>query len=279
MKGLEKGPLPVFKGKLFLVIVISCFSFTASAQLELRGEITQGALIIGKTEAGSAVTFDGQLLPVSETGDFVFGFGRDDDRNYQLKIRLASGGDVTRNLKPSKRNYNIQKISGISQKIMKPSPAAVARSKKDNAQVKTAREIVSKRRDFVSGFTAPSNGQITGIYGSQRIFNGEPKRPHFGLDYAGKTGDPVFSPADGIVTLFVPDMFYSGGTLIIDHGHGVSSTFLHLSKSLVNIGDEVEQGQHIAEIGASGRATGPHLDWRVNWQQVRLDPALALQIK
>lgn len=161
---------------------------------------------------------------------------------------------------------------------MKPNPKAVERAAKDSKQVKAARTIFSDTTAFANGFIAPIEGTITGVYGSRRIYNGVPKYPHYGLDYAGKTGDPVKAPADGKVLLWVPDMFYSGGTMIIDHGHGVSSTFLHLSKSYVKAGDTVKQGDVVAGVGASGRATGPHLDWRINWFDVKIDPALVLKI-
>ncbi|MGY0583956.1 MAG: M23 family metallopeptidase, partial [Paraglaciecola chathamensis] len=128
--------------------------------------------------------------------------------------------------------------------------------------------------DFSQDFIWPAQGPISGVYGSQRVLNGQPKRPHYGVDVAAPTGTPVYAPADGVVTLFVPDMYYSGGTMIIDHGLGVSSTFLHLSKGLVQVGDNVKQGQLVAEIGATGRVTGAHLDWRMNWMNVRIDPAL-----
>jgi len=180
--------------------------------------------------------------------------------------------------KPKQRHYKIQRIKGISKKIMHPDPKALRRIKQDNTKIAKGRKTNSLLNAFAHGFIAPSKGTITGVYGSQRVFNGQAKRPHFGLDFAGKTGEAVYSPADGVVTLFVADMFYSGGTLLIDHGHGINSTFLHLSKAHVKVGDKVKQGQLIAEIGASGRATGPHLDWRVNWFNVRIDPALALKI-
>jgi len=162
---------------------------------------------------------------------------------------------------------------------MNPNPKAVTRSRKDSAQVKAARKIASSLDYFAQGFIVPIKGIVTGVYGSQRVYNGVPKNPHFGIDYAGDVGAPVKAPASGTVLLWVPDMFYSGGTMIIDHGHGVSSTFLHLSDSYVKKGDKVIQGQVVAAVGKSGRATGPHLDWRINWFDVRIDPALVLKLQ
>jgi len=258
-------------------IVNALFIQSAFAEIRLSGEIKQGALVIGKTAKNNIVTFDDKVLPLSKNGDYVFGFGRDDDKNHHLLITYPNGKTEKKTLTPAKREYKIQRIEGISKKIMNPNAKANTRAKQDGIQVRTARKTLSDKTDFSQGFIAPIKGTITGVYGSQRVFNGVPKRPHFGLDYAGKTGDPVKAPAAGKIVLFVPDMFYSGGTMIIDHGHGITSSFLHLSKSYVKTGDEVTKGQVVAAVGASGRATGPHLDWRINWFNIRLDPALALK--
>jgi len=254
-------------------------SETVIAETKLTKNLKQGALIVGKTEPNNIVKLNDKVLPISANGDFVFGFGRDENKTHTLTVSNANGLIETKTLMPQKREYNIQRINGIKKSIMKPNPKAVTRSRKDNSQIKSARKTFTPYTHFAKGFIAPINGTVTGVYGSQRVFNGVKKRPHFGLDYAGKTGDPVMAPADGKVLLFVPDMFYSGGTMIIDHGHGVTSTFLHLSKSLVKNGDKVKQGQVVAQVGASGRATGPHLDWRINWFDVRLDPAYVLTLK
>ncbi|WDE07983.1 M23 family metallopeptidase [Thalassomonas viridans] len=248
-------------------------------EVQLFGEVLQGGMVVGKTSANNTVKLDEQELQLSPQGEFVFGFGRDDSKEYRLQV-ISPGGEVKEQLlTPAKREYKIQRIEGIKKSIMQPNPEAVARSKKDNAQIAKARKTASELTSFAGGFIAPIQGTITGVYGSQRVFNGVPKRPHFGLDYAGDVGDPVKAPAAGKVLLYVPDMFYSGGTMIIDHGQGITSTFLHLSDAYVKAGDEVKQGQVVAAVGKSGRATGPHLDWRINWFNVRLDPALALKVR
>ena len=246
--------------------------------LMISGDIKQGGLVVGKTLASNKVTLNGKALLVSANGDYTFGFSRDDNATYQLEITQLDGTRTTKKLTPEKREYKIQRIEGIKKSIMQPNPKAITRSKKDSTQVKAARKIGSSLTYFAQGFIPPIEGVITGVYGSQRIYNGIPKRPHFGLDYAGNIGDPVKSPASGTVLLWVADMFYSGGTMIIDHGHGVSSTFLHLSDAYVKKGDHVKQGQVVAAVGKSGRATGPHLDWRINWFDVKIDPALVLNI-
>ncbi len=275
---LAKSNFMKNKTLLTTLTLASVFCTNAFAQIQLSGELTQGGLMIGKTQADSVVKLNDKVLPVTKQGNFVFGFGRDDANTYTLSVVQPNGEKEIKTLTPKKRKYNEQRIEGIKKSIMKPNPKAVERAAKDSKQVKAARTIFSDTTAFANGFIAPIEGTITGVYGSRRIYNGVPKYPHYGLDYAGKTGDPVKAPADGKVLLWVPDMFYSGGTMIIDHGHGVSSTFLHLSKSYVKAGDTVKQGDVVAGVGASGRATGPHLDWRINWFDVKIDPALVLKI-
>lgn len=263
---------------LSALAVASLSAFPALAKLTLSGEVSQGGLIVGKATPGATVKLNDKPLKVSQQGDFAFGFGRDDSANYQLLVTNPDGSTEKKTLTPKTREYKIQRINGIKKSIMKPNPEAVARARKDSAQVKAARATDSDLTHFANGFLAPIKGIVTGVYGSQRFYNGEPRTPHYGIDYAGDQGDPVRAPADGVITLTVPDMFYSGGTMIIDHGHGVSSTFLHLSDSYVKVGDKVKQGDVVAAVGSTGRSTGPHLDWRINWFNVRLDPALALKI-
>ncbi|WNC66779.1 M23 family metallopeptidase [Thalassotalea nanhaiensis] len=267
-------------GKVVSGLLLACLSqsIQAKVSLELDGEITQGGLVVGKTSPGNEVYYDKDPLKVSRHGLFTLGFSRDDDQTHELKIIKSDGQKLVQYLTPTKRKYNVQSIEGIDKKIMEPSAEALKQIAKDSIQIRAARAISSDNIDFAHGFKAPATGRITGVYGSQRIYNGVPKNPHYGLDYAGPKGTAVKSPAAGVITLWAPNMFYSGGTLIIDHGHGITSTFLHLSASKVDVGDKVLQGQPIAEIGSTGRSTGPHLDWRVNWHNVRLDPALALTL-
>ncbi len=268
----------VFASSAILALSLSTNIALANSNFNLSGEVKQGGLMVGKTKPINRVTLNNKPLIVSKKGDYVFGFSRDDKTTYQLTITTPDGSQISKTLTPSTREYKLQRIKGIKKSIMQPNPKAVQRSQQDSKQIKAARKISSDLTSFSKGFIAPIKGTITGVYGSQRIYNGVPKRPHFGLDYAGKIGDPVKAPADGKVLLWVPDMFYSGGTMIIDHGQGVSSTFLHLSKSYVKKGDVVKQNEVIAAVGNSGRVTGPHLDWRINWFNVKIDPALVLKI-
>lgn len=252
---------------------------TTSAHAQLTKQFFQGALIVGKTAPENKVMLNGKAIKVSANGDYALGFSRDEKNNSELVIISPNGQREKTTLTPLKREYNIQKVEGIAKKIMNPNKKANIRAGEDNKKISAARKVDSDLTAFAQGFVAPIDGIITGVYGSQRYYNGVPKRPHYGLDYAGKKGDPVKSPADGIILMYVPDMFYSGGTMIIDHGHGVSSTFLHLSDSYVKVGDKVNKGQLVAAVGSSGRATGPHLDWRINWFNMKLDPALVLKLK
>ena len=254
-----------------LLSAISTSTFASNVSFE--GQFTQGALVRASVPVGTQVTLNGQTVNVSPAGDFVFGFDRDAELSQELVLVYPDGLTEIKPLTLAKREYDIQAVTGISKKIMQPDPQDVARAAKDSQQVKAARGISSELTAFTSAFIWPLTGRISGVYGSQRVYNGNPGNPHFGVDVAAKTGTVVVAPADGIVTLSVPDMFYSGGTMVIDHGYGVSSSFLHLSKLYVIEGEAIKQGQAVAEVGATGRASGPHLDWRLNWYQMRLDPA------
>lgn len=247
-----------------------------TAALSLSGPLTQGGLISGEVAPGSQVAFAGKSVRVSDAGMFVIGVGRDAELSQSLKVTLPSGEIQTHTFRLSKREYNIQKVNGISKKIMSPSESDLKRIGEEAALVKKARSEDSARQDVFDGFVWPLEGPISGVYGSQRVYNGKPGRPHYGLDIAAATGTPVHAPADGVVTLAHDDMFYSGGTLIVDHGYGVFSTFIHMSKVVVKPGQELKRGDLIGEVGATGRATGPHLDWRINWFDERLDPQLLL---
>ncbi len=256
----------------YMAISSLLISSYASAQVELVGKMEQGALIRAHVEPGTKVSLNGEAVKVTSKGDFAFGFGREAELNQELKLIYPDGLTQIMPLTISEKVYKIDRVNGISKKIMKPDPKAVERSRKDSKQVKAARAQFSEQNAFTQDFIWPLTGRISGVYGSQRVYNGKPGNPHYGVDVAAKTGTVVVAPADGIISLSVADMFYSGGTIILDHGYGVSSSFLHLSKLYVKEGELIKQGQPIAEVGATGRVTGPHLDWRVNWYQMRLDP-------
>jgi len=239
----------------------------------------QGGLLIGSTDLGNRVWLDNKKVRVANDGTFIIGFGRD-ATSAELRIQLENGEQEIQTIAVQSRQYKIERVDGLPPSKVNPKGEAVLkRIRAESKQVKAVRTRDDDRQDFIGGFIWPAKGRISGVYGSQRILNGEPKWPHFGIDIAAPTGKPVVAPASGIVTMAHSDMYYSGGTLIIDHGHGLTSTFLHLSKILVNVGDKVDQGSLVAKIGATGRVTGPHLDWRMNWFNVRLDAELLVKAR
>ena len=245
----------------------------AEAGVRLEGQSSQGGLLRGRVAPGSAVTLDGAPVRVSEEGWFLVGFGRDAPPEAVLTATFPDGRRERRVLRIEPREYRIQRIDGLPPgKVTPRSEEDLARIRAEVAMVKKARLVDDPRTDFLDGFRWPVKGRITGVYGSQRILNGQPRRPHYGIDIAAPAGTKVLAPAAGVVTLTHPDMFFSGGTLILDHGHGLSSAFLHLSRILVEVGERVAQGQPIAEVGSTGRSTGPHLDWRINLFDRRIDP-------
>jgi murein DD-endopeptidase MepM/ murein hydrolase activator NlpD len=246
----------------------------AAAEVQLHGPLTQGGLVAGQVAPGSRVEHDGRSVRVSPDGHFLIGFERDAPAVSELVVRAPDGGVTRRKLEVAARDYDIQRIDGLPPRKVTPKPEDLARIRADAAAVGKARRRDDARTDFLSGWQWPVIGRISGVYGSQRILNGEPKRPHFGVDIAAPAGTPVYAPADGVVSLLHPDMFYSGVTMLIDHGHGLSTAYLHLQRALVEEGQAVRKGQLIAEVGASGRATGPHLHWGMNLFGARLDPSL-----
>ncbi len=260
---------------IFLLFLLAAPAL-CPASVQLQGEFIQGGLVFGKTEPGARVTHDGEKVPVSPAGDFLVGFSRDAPAESILVVRYSDGREEKRELHITQRKYDIQRIDGLPPRKVTPREEDLKRIKADRLAVKKARARTDDRLDFLHGFQWPVTGRISGVYGSQRILNGKPKWPHYGVDIAGPVGTRVRAPADGVVTLAHPDMFYSGATLIMDHGHGLSSTFLHLNRILVKEGQAVKKGQVVAEMGASGRVTGPHLDWRMNLRGKRLDPQLVV---
>ena len=259
-----------------LVMSVSLMLTHGALALELDGDLVQGGMVIGTVEPGSAVTLDGEALAVTDEGKFVIGFGRDHGPSAVLAVmKSGSGEQDVWPLEIARRDYDIQRIDGLPPgKVGGFSEATLKRIRADNAQVAAARRTTSRDEHFLNGFIWPTKGRISGVYGSQRVLNGEPRRPHFGIDIAAPTGTPVLAPATGTVRLAESDHFFTGGIVIIDHGHSVNSTLFHLHSVDVKVGQVVEQGEQIGTVGATGRATGPHLDWRMNWGGERLDPQL-----
>ena len=251
------------------------FVFNQVAAIEFNGKFIQGHFIIGKTNPNTKILIDKKKVKVTADGYFAFGIGK--DRKLDVVI---TEGDKTFVKKVQKRKYNIQKIDGLEKKKVTPPEEFYARIKRENKLIGDAREIHSDLSFFKDKFIIPVDGAIiTGVYGSQRILNGIPKWPHYGLDFAQKKGTPIKAMNNGIVTLAEENLFYTGATLIFDHGHGISTLYMHMDKIFVTKGDHVKKGDIVATIGTSGRSTGPHLDIRLNWFGTRLDPATILDVK
>ena len=255
------------------ILAVLCLPFSAQA-FTLEGHLVQGGMAIGKVEPATTVYFHGKAIRVSPEGLFVIGFSRNAEPEAVIELHLPSGTVEKHPVRIEKRSYKIQRIDGLPPRKVTPSAEDLERIRKDIALVKEVRKKDDPRTDFSQPFIWPVTGRISGVYGSQRILNGKPKRPHYGVDIAAPTGTPVKAPIDGVVSLAHDDMFYSGGTLIVDHGHGLSTVFMHLHKILVKEGQRVRQGDVIAQVGATGRVTGPHLHWGMNWFDTRLDPSL-----
>ena len=262
-----------------LISLILLLISTSSFALTFEGKFIQGSFILGKTEPDSEVFIDKKKVKVTSDGYFVFGLGR--DRKYDVVITLNKDGNKQKIVKKvQKRKYNIQKIDGLEEKKVTPPEKVYERIKRENKWIGEVRTIDSDLIFFTKEFIIPvENAIISGVYGSQRILNGKPKWPHYGLDFAADEGTKIKAMLDGMVTLAEPDLFYTGGTLIFDHGHGISTLYMHMEKILVKKGQKVKQGDIIGTVGSTGRATGAHLDVRLNWFHIRLDPATVLNIK
>ena len=239
----------------------------------LEGDFIQGGLVKGKTDNNISLKFKKRLLRKTSKGFFVIGFGRDHPQIANLSLKINQKW-ITKNINIEKRVYKTQVINGLEKKMVTPPKSFYDRIIRENKVIKEIRNLDSDIDFIFQKFNWPAKGIISGVFGSQRILNGKPKRPHYGIDIAAKKGTSVIAPIESIVRMAEKDLYYTGGTIMLDHGHGVTSVYSHLSLINVNVGDKVKKGQKIGEIGSTGRSTGPHLDWRINWFLERLDPAL-----
>ena len=254
-----------------LFFLIFCFIPTHLVAIEFTGKFLQGHFIIGQTDPTEKIIIDKKQVKLSEDGFFVFGLDR--DRKFDLTITKIINGKKDKIIKKVlKRKYNIQRIDGLEESKVTPPESVYKRIKEENNKIGEARAINSDLPFFKNQFIMPVEGIISGVYGSQRILNGKPKWPHYGIDIAAKQGTMIKSSGSGIVTMAEDDLYYTGGTIIMDHGHGISTIYSHLENVMVSVGDKINQGDIIGTVGSTGRSTGPHLDFRVNWFQTRLDP-------
>ena len=254
------------------------FIFTTSQvnAIEFQGKFIQGHFILGKTNPEAKILVGKKKVKVSKDGFFVFGIDR--DRKFDLVFTKIENNKKTKIIKKVlKRKYNIQRIDGLEESKVTPPESVYKRIKKENNAIGEARAINSDLDFFKDKFIMPVEGIISGVYGSQRILNGKPKWPHYGIDIAAKQGTMIKSSGAGVITMAEDDLYYTGGTIIMDHGHGISTIYSHLENILVSVGDKINQGDIIGTVGSTGRSTGPHLDFRINWFQTRLDPMSVLK--
>jgi murein DD-endopeptidase MepM/ murein hydrolase activator NlpD len=246
--------------------------------LNCIGDYVEGAAIICRADAGTIVTLGDQSATADDDGWLILGLNRDSDEEMTLTAVLPSGEIIRQVHLVEQREYDIQRVDGVPPRTVNPPEEALVLIREQSRMKAGAYTSRWDGAGFAAGFIQPAEGIISGVYGSQRVYNGEPRRPHYGLDFANVAGTPVYAPADGIVTLAHPDMYYEGGLIFIDHGQGFTSAFLHLGAVQVEVGDIVAQGDQIGEIGSGGRATGAHLDWRIKWRNRYIDPALVLEL-
>ena len=257
---------------LFLIIF---FTTTQLNAIEFKGKFLQGHYIVGITDPSAKIIIDKKNVKVSNEGYFVFGIDR--DRKFDVAVtKIINSKKEVIIKKVLKRKYNIQRIDGLEESKVTPPESVYKRIKEENNKIGEARAINSNLPFFKDKFIMPVAGIISGVYGSQRILNGKPKWPHYGIDIAAKQGTMIKSSGSGVVTMAEDDLYYTGGTIIMDHGHGISTIYSHLETVKVSVGDKINQGDVIGTVGSTGRSTGPHLDFRINWFQTRLDPMSVL---
>jgi len=262
------------RAPILLALLLVFAGSVAAEPLSFDGPFVQGGLVIGHTVSGASVTVDGRALRVSSDGLFLIGLGRDAPPRVTVRVKHAGGATATRTLEIARRTYEVQRINGLPQPQVTPGAAELGRIKADNAAIANARTRDSAGAHFASGFTLPVDGRVTGVFGSLRILNGEPRRPHSGLDITVPLSTPVKAAAAGVVALARSDMFLTGQTVIIDHGHGLTSVYAHMNRILVTEGQPIAKGAAIGHVGATGRVTGPHLHWGMTAFATHVDPAL-----
>lgn len=246
-----------------------------TSRVKLPSQIEQGRLVVGNTEPGARLTLDGEHLDIGESGAFAFGFAFDRTKPATLAATFADGATEALSLTPIARQYEIQRITGLPEKLVTLPPEVLERRKREIAMIAEARRRDSDVGWFAEVFDWPVTGIVSGPYGNQRILNGVPRAPHLGVDIAAPAGSQIHAPIPAIVSLAEPDFYLEGGLTILDHGRGISTCYLHQSKQLVKAGDKVARGDVIGLVGMTGRATGPHLHWGLNWFQLALDPSLS----
>ncbi|MFA5663849.1 M23 family metallopeptidase [Castellaniella sp.] len=249
----------------------------ADADIVFPRQVQQGAMVVGKVPSGSQVMYGDRPLDVTGYGTVVFGVARDASGPARLTVSAPGAAPRTAEIAIVPRDWPVERVNGVPPKTVSPPPTIAARIRREQQRVAAARATSSHDTGFAQAFIWPVQGRVSGRFGNQRIYNGTPGAAHSGMDIAVPTGTAVKAPASGRVVFADPDLYLTGGTILIDHGYGIGSNFLHLSKLAVAVGDTVVQGQVIGRAGATGRATGPHLHWGMTWFDVRIDPLLVLE--
>lgn len=261
-----------------IAAALALISAAAAAEVDLKGRIEQGGLALGLVEPGSRITLGETQVPVGVDGEFVIGFDRDAPTAVNLSVTPPGGVAETHVINLARRTWQIEKVEGLPQKLVTPDPKTASLIAADNKLMQAARRRTEAEPFYKVGFIRPAEGRISGVFGSQRILNGQPRAPHLGLDIAGPVGTPVRAAADGVVSIANPKMVLTGQTVVIEHGYGLDTVYIHMSAIKVKDGERVAQGQVIGEIGQSGRANGPHLHFGVTWFDTRLDPETVLAV-
>lgn len=260
-------------GSSLASLIFARIAVSQTSRLSFSGSLEQGSLVVGETEPGARVAIDGAPVHVSPAGEFVFGFTFDQTKATRVDVHFADGSREAHDVLPVARHYEVQRITGLPENLVTLPSEVLERRKREVAMIAAARAKDSDVDWFGEKFDWPARGIVSGLFGSQRILNGKPMEPHFGVDIAAPAGTPIAAPSTARVALVGPDFYLEGGLTILDHGHGVTTCYLHQRKQLVAQGDTVARGQVIGEVGMTGRATGPHLHWGLNWFQMRLDPS------
>jgi murein DD-endopeptidase MepM/ murein hydrolase activator NlpD len=250
----------------------------ARMALTCAGAFTQGGVALCRTVPGAAIFVDGVESGAADAqGWAVIGFTREHAATAHVQAR-AGDTSAVQNIEVAPRQFDIQRVDGLPQQTVTPTdPAVLARIQREAAIKRTGWDSYADIEGWLDGFILPvEGGRVSGTWGNQRVLNGVPASPHFGYDIAAPAGTPIRAPAAGVVTLAQPDMHYEGGLVFIDHGQNLITMYLHMSRLDVAVGDRVEQGQVIGAVGSSGRATGPHLCWRMKWRERQLDPSVAI---
>jgi len=260
----------------FLLICVSFLPLSAQALEIVRGQFTQGGFMVGQVRATDTVSFDGEAVPVGRSGLFVVGFSRHQAQQVHIKV-TTQGGDVTEKVVPiAKRSYDVQHIKGVQQKHVDPDPKQLAWIQSDSKKINAAREVFADLPYVKANFAWPVSDTISGVYGSSRTFNGQERSWHKGLDIAAPRGTPIVAPADGVVRLALPKSFFNGNMIVLDHGHQLYTYYAHLDRLDVRTGQVIMAGDVLGTVGATGRATGPHLHWGLYWRKIALDPKLLM---